>query len=477
MKTSRFLRPLALIAACALLPPTATSAQTTTGWVNQVLSPGIVVTNALGQVLVRGIVHTERLQGPDARTTGQVLILGQADFNADGTANAQGTGYLQVGTWDTAGTSFTPNVGFWQTTWSGVVQPDYSGTYHIAGYGIGGSIDGLRLNLTLTVPPQHSLLDPTVPYLYTGTIKPPPVSANLVADDFNGGVHGWTFLCGQANGGTMSGANGQLVTSADWRGLPPWYAFMAGPQANWSLADGQTLECQADLVGMSGDDASVARIWAGGCSATYELDLGMHGAIGLVKWSPGTTFTGTAFWETNVASLRPTNVVLYIALTRDQENLLITTRVLDKANPNAVLFERTFWDTAGVDASLTAAQAAALSGIAEVANVVVSPDPGPPFFSGTGGGVGLGLFASATQPLQATWDNFSLRLHDVPPVSIARAVQLTWPTPTGVNYAVEGAPTVNGPWSPVQELTTPGLQKQTVPVSSPAQFFRLIQAP
>ena len=77
MKKSRFTREIAPLAAFALLLPMTTSAQTTpftaTGWVNALLSPGITCTNALGQVLVRGLVQTARVQGTDARVTGQVL--------------------------------------------------------------------------------------------------------------------------------------------------------------------------------------------------------------------------------------------------------------------------------------------------------------------------------------------------------------------------------------------------------------------
>ncbi len=60
---------------------------------------------------------------------------------------------------------------------------------------------------------------------------------------------------------------------------------------------------------------------------------------------------------------------------------------------------------------------------------------------------------------------------------IARAAQLAWPAPTGVNYIIEGAPTVQGPWLPVQDLAVPGLNQMTVPMNGPAQFFRLAPAP
>ena len=46
-----------------------------------------------------------------------------------------------------------------------------------------------------------------------------------------------------------------------------------------------------------------------------------------------------------------------------------------------------------------------------------------------------------------------------------------------MNYAVEGGPTVQGPWLPVQESARPGMQQMTVPASGLMEFFRLRQAP
>jgi len=46
-----------------------------------------------------------------------------------------------------------------------------------------------------------------------------------------------------------------------------------------------------------------------------------------------------------------------------------------------------------------------------------------------------------------------------------------------VNYTVEGAPTVQGPWSRVQYPAMPGMQQMTFPASDLNGFFRLVQAP
>ena len=78
---------------------------------------------------------------------------------------------------------------------------------------------------------------------------------------------------------------------------------------------------------------------------------------------------------------------------------------------------------------------------------------------------------------EATFDNLELRTSEVPGVSIERAVRLRWPASVTLNYAVEGAPTLQGPWMPVQETTLPGMNQMTVPTSELMQFFRARQAP
>lgn len=468
---------LASLAAWAFLWPTAASAQTpftATGWVNGVPAPGIWATNALGQVTCRGIVQTARVQSPDVRVAGQVFVICDAAANADGTANMQGSTYLQVGTWDAAGTVFTPSGGVWALNWRGVMQTDYSFQLSQAGYGIGGGIDGLRLEETVTRGPAANPFDPTVPWLYAGAIKPTPVSTTKFADSFDAGVSGWTSFhdLGVAS---LDWSNQQLRMRADWTGAGgslPYNTFWAfAPGGTWTPANGQTVECQADLVSISQNSTNVAWVDLGDGVNFYVFAKSQN----WVFMGRGVGHNGTVFWLDNTVPLPAENVTLSLALTRDGANMIVTTRVLDKANQNAVVFERSFVDTPAVDSSLTTAQFAALTGTTTFGLVA---DPGPPVLAGTSRALCVAQFTDGNQPpVEAIWDNFSVRLHDVPPLGIARAVQLSWPAPAGVNYAVEGAPTVQGPWLPVEDLTMPGMQRATSPATSPAQFFRLIQAP
>lgn len=479
-RTSKLIRSVAPLAACALLLPTAAIAQTTsftaTGWVNAVLAPGIVAVNGLGQVLYRGGVHTARVEGSDPRVAGQVFIVTDGGYNADGTASIQGPAYLQVGTWDPAGTNFTPNGAMWNLNWRGVMQTDYSLQLSLAGYGVGGSIDGLRTELTLTRATASGPVDPTVPYLYAGTIKPPSISSNLFSDDFRTGITGWTPSPPPIGVASLSPTNQQLLLQADWTNaggnLPQNTFFAFAPSGTWTPADGQTVACQADLVSVSQNSTNMAFLWLGDGTHFYFFSKSQKWVCLGKSWSGSSQ---AVFWLDNTVQLPATNVVLYLALTRDGPNLIITTRVLDKDNQDALVFERSFADTPGADASLTAAEFTALTGTTTWS---VVPENYPPVLSGAARGAAVSQFTDGQQPpVEAVWDNFSLRHHDVPPLSIARAVQLTWPAPAGVNYSIESASTVQGPWLPVQDPEIPGIQSLTVPFSGPARFFRLIQAP
>lgn len=461
MRKSMFSWGLAPLSACALLLARPVSAQTTTftatGWINGVQSPPIVCTNALGQVLVRGSLHTARVQATDPRVTGQVSIFSEGVYNSGGAADMQGMSYLQVGTWDPAGTNFTPSGGLWEWRWNGVLQLDNSLQLKLVGYGSGGTIDGLRTEQTVTRAKAASPLDPTVPYLYTGVIKPLPVNTTLYTEDFSGGLRGWGSYYDPPPPGsaTLKVSNQQLALHADFRGVPGPDAVLSSywvyaPSATWSLADGKTLEAQVDLVSISPDAANWAFLWVGTGSECYIFAVSPH-AASLLEWTEALGNTSTEFWRDDNVQLPNTNLTMRLAISRDSQNAVITTRLLDKNATNTVLFERGFVHTPQMA-------------------------PGPPILSGKDKGLAVYQVSDGSlPPIDGVFDNFSLRLHDEPPLSIAHAVQLTWP---GVgSYAVEAGPTPQGPWLRVQDQTIPGIRATTVPANSPAQFFHLIQAP
>ncbi len=169
----------------AVLPVAAADTPyTATGWVIGVPVPGIWCTNALGQVGFRGNAHLARVVGTDARLTGRRTIFVDGAAQADGSSIIYGPVYHEVGTWDASGTNFTPTGGMWEISYRGTMGTDGSLQLHLVGSGWGGTIDGLRLDETLTRVAGPSL-DPAIPYQYTGTIKPAPVNTSQVVDNFD----------------------------------------------------------------------------------------------------------------------------------------------------------------------------------------------------------------------------------------------------------------------------------------------------
>ena len=473
--------PLTVILLLAAGAARAQTPYTGTGWITSVPVPGIWCTNAQGQVGMRGNAHLVRVQCSDLRVTGRRTVFVNGGAQADGSSLLYGASYQEVGTWDSAGTNFTATGGMWETSYRGTMGADGSLQLRIVGYGWGGTIDGLSVDETLTRGPG-GILDPAIPYIYAGTIKPPPLSTNLVLDDFTGPVTSGNcykdWLCFGPNTHTYTRTNGQLVVTGHWpgvitRNVTDTYTF--GGTYAWTVADGQTLEARVDLVNL-GASATAARLLLATASQSgfYSFSKG-HDFVALTKWSASLPNGPVIMFFYEKAQVPDTNVVLSLALTKAKTNVWLTARVWDKANPDTVLYERSVVDTPGIDPALTAAELQTLSGM----NLTLSPDITEAPFNG--GAALIGVFQynyDGQQPAaMATFDNFEIRKYEVPVVGTARGLIVSWPTPASVNWTVQGAPTLQGPWAPVEDLTMPGFNQMTVPMSSPAGFFRLIQAP
>ncbi len=175
------------------------------------------------------------------------------------------------------------------------------------------------------------------------------------------------------------------------------------------------------------------------------------------------------------ATVGGTNLVLALALTRVQTNLVITARVVGNHGQGDVLFQRSVVDTPLADPSLTWAQFEAVTGI----RLGWSKDQkGTPVFAGDR--VGLEIFQNnnGTKPeATATFDNLELRRYEIPPVGVERAVRLTWPESAAADFGVEYAPAAQGPWLPLNNPTWPGFKHITVPSTGDMQFFRLREMP
>jgi hypothetical protein len=67
------------------------------------------------------------------------------------------------------------------------------------------------------------------------------------------------------------------------------------------------------------------------------------------------------------------------------------------------------------------------------------------------------------------------RLHDVPPLNIVPVAQIAWPALVGVNYGLETAPTVQGPWQPVPDPMIPAMNQTTKLFGDSMRFYHLIE--
>jgi len=468
----------ALVPLLAVLPATGQTDTpfTATSWLTGVPVPGFLGTNALGQVSLKGNVHVLRVQADDARVAGRLQAMPDVAFQADGTRVFSGTAYDEVGTWDATGANFTPAGGLWCLKYQGVTQADGSVQYTMAGYGIGGTIDGLRVELTATRPAGPTF-DPTIPYLASGTIKPAPVDTRVVLDDFDDNQIDpaiWTTFGAVA--GTVSAVevNQQFTIQGTWQtpthGITDYTAWGWAVRP-WAVLSGQTIEVRVDVVGLSQTaTASELAIYHAGGQA-YVFTAARDWIAIAKQYLPG-----NACFLVDKVTTKTTDVVLVLALTPVGQNVVVTAKVLDKAD-GAVLHQSSVVDTPASDPALTRDEVAQLTGGILLDDLRSDPS-GAPWTSGVA--FLLGVFQNTDGTLsaaEATFDNFELRTYEVPPVGIERTVQLTWPAPAGMNYAVEGAPTVQGPWLPIDDVATPGLKQMTVPANDIMKFFRLQQAP
>ncbi len=238
------------------------------------------------------------------------------------------------------------------------------------------------------------------------------------------------------------------------------------------LPDQQTLELRVDLIGANQDDAFADLDWFGN-NGSYCF-LKDQNEIGLLKgWNNGTSYA--CFFWTNVL-VKNENVTLVLTLTRLGSDLRITTRVLDKDNANAILFERTTTDTPASDPALPSRS---------VKGFLLYPDPvGTPYVQQSSGYADVAIAwlnpQSGPNPLaQVIYDNLEVWRYQTPQLNIQNAVVLSWPV-TAAQFVVESAPGVDGPWETVPDpwLRANATQIQMcVTAPDSMRLFRLRFAP
>lgn len=275
--------------------------------------------------------------------------------------------------------------------------------------------------------------------------------AILLQDDFtDANLLAWT----QGVQGQMTRVSEQLVLSGTFGATPPAeatatyvYGIHSIPTSG-PLPDGQTLEARVELLGINQNDAfaHLQLVWFEGASTHAYALVKDQDEIGLMKaWDMGRSLAFLFFTKEVIKSQ---NVTLVLALTRRGSNLEINTRVLDRDNSNAVLFDRTVTDTPQSDAVLATGT---VKGLVTVPDRSETPWP----VLDAPGSVELGMAWGNTQhgsvgPATATFDNLEVKQYESPELTIQRAAVLSWPL-TQAPFAVVSAPSLDGPWTPVTD--------------------------
>ena len=300
--------------------------------------------------------------------------------------------------------------------------------------------------------------------LQTGTAE------TYLVSDFDDGIPDWDGEGGAAGEHVESG--GQLSLRAR---LPATVGNLANSSMSlgWAMmhiiADEFTFEYRVDLIRTSRADVLAGLEFNCLEQGIYALFLSQT-EVFLHKAYYGSGFVPACLFHDSLP-LSTSNVVLSLALTRVNDSLRITTRLLDKGENEVVLFERTVIDTPGIDPTVD--QAPRISNL--------QPDPGPPYFNGVNVWLHVAQVTDGNQPeAEVVYDNFTYSYGRNVKLMITKKagneVCLAWPI-LSTPLIVEEAPGVDTLWAEVVESPVPlnGTNYLTVPISAgePLKLFRL----
>ncbi len=288
----------------------------------------------------------------------------------------------------------------------------------------------------------------------------------LFSDNFSG-TDAW-------EGGTVS--NEQCVLSKAFGAmntnnpLATWVGSSHTVPTSGPLADNQTLEFRVDLVGANQEDLAAGLHYFNGWAEGYVFGKSQD-TVGLFKFFDGGPAMAFFFW-TN-CPLKNQNVVLVLALTRRDSSLEINTRILDKDNANAVLFDRTVTDTRQADTVLPDRAAGGMPGTSDRVGtpwpIVQAP------VKVVLGMTWLNPTRAPQPPAEIIFDNVEVWQYEVPQLAIQNAVVLSWPLTQG-QFVLYTATNVAGPWTLVPDpwwRTNAGQNELSILAPDSQRFFRL----
>jgi len=316
-------------------------------------------------------------------------------------------------------------------------------------------------------------------------MRPALVTAKVAIENFDDNqLTGWSTDDGNVGGQVqLNVTDQQLRLWAYWPDVSTTIitdtVASAFPSENWrNVLNGQTLELRVDLVGMN-EHATAPNIvlWNRTSQEGYALFKG-NDFIEIHKPNLSGAARHSTFFHERVL-IKNTNVVLALAMTRVSPDVILTARILDKANDNAVLYERSVVDTPNVDRTLTTAEMEAASGM----RVQLVSEGGAPFTSVSDVLLCVYQYGDGTKPAaEVTYDNLELWTSVWrPEVAIqllstnSPKVNLTLSGAPNSSWAIERAVKLTGPWTNLSALligTSGSAQLQDTNSPHPAGFYR-----
>lgn len=182
-------------------------------------------------------------------------------------------------------------------------------------------------------------------------MSPGLLTKRAVVDNFNSPSLARWIWGGSGTQFPLLETNGQFILRGKWPGIRTlgqadtwdWPYVLT----NWACAQNRTtIECHLDLVSMSENATNMAgfMLWSDNAGEFYGI-VKNHDFVEVTKWIG----SGSAVFSHDQQRVKNSNVVLALALTRVDPNVVVTAKVLDKDNEGAVLFQRIVVDTALAD--------------------------------------------------------------------------------------------------------------------------------
>ncbi|MBL9137073.1 MAG: hypothetical protein JNK85_14470 [Verrucomicrobiales bacterium] len=413
-----------------------------------------------------------RVDSGNPHLVGRRTLVANGVKTADGVTTLHGTWIGEAGAW--TGSVFTPSTGIWDGTWSGDRMADGALSLTFSARGVGGAIDGLELKET-AVRASGPEVDPDLRLTITGATAPTGQwFSTIFSEDFEDGLSspdwkheiGWGTENWHARPRLLE-HDGVLTFRLEPLSAQKveWMYIPLAVSQTISLRDGQTAEIRMDVV-----DFGAYRDLLLNFGLIHDFRNGEPKAamLSLSGWITNDQRVGLVYMEKRHAydpeigymegiegDYIRGGLTLIFSLSRVQNtNLVQRGIILDRAQGGAVIYDHSWTDTPAADPVDSGHDNTGIRTVIHEAGFFLGTWPDFPIVP--------------PSDLSITIDNFSVRLYDGSPydLQVERAVLLTPPMSVS-SCVVEGAPTVQGPWTLLSapEVEVHGARHLVVPVS------------